>query len=114
VRLRTAAAWYHRSCSISRRSGKTGDLKSHYSMAVYISNFTCDGSVTAIPPSAGFWHYDGHGDAPLSTASLRSNISSFFLVATGRSVPVTTNHGEIYVGVCGDQVCDSFDPARTS
>jgi len=95
---------------------ETGEIRSGYALAAYVSNFVCDGSVSQAPASTGFWRYDSYGGSPpavaappLSAANLQSGISAFLQTATGRPVPVVTNQGSIQLGTCGDQMCDSFE-----
>jgi hypothetical protein len=104
VRMKVRGWGYH---------SETGDLKSSYSMAVYMDNFVCDGSVTTPPQRAGFWRYDGYSEAPLSVSSLQSRVNSFFNLALGINVNTSANQGTIYQGVCGNNVCDTYETPQT-
>jgi hypothetical protein len=92
---------------------ETGDLNSSYSMAVYMDNFVCDGSVTTPPQRAGFWRYDAYSGAPMSVGSLQSRISNFYYLGLGINVTPSANQGSIYQGVCGNNVCDTYETPAT-
>lgn len=88
---------------------ETAELRSSYSLAAYVTSFVCDGGVTSVPLSTGFWRYDAYSGAPVGVATLQSQISGFLQIATGHPVPVTSSQGTVQLGACGDQVCDSFE-----
>ena len=104
IKMRVRGYGYH---------SETGDLKSGYSIAVYMDNFVCDGSVTTPPQRTAFWRWDGYPNAPLPASTLQQQISNFFSVGIGVSVWPSANQGTVTQGVCGNSVCDTYETPAT-